>query len=210
MEFKNATCAFEHLYDKIMEEWIDFAWTKALFNVWFYVKDSTDRIITTPFRKFSDKYAIREYAWYESQDKNAEEISKFAPIWKNHMNEKWEVNSNYWNQINREWQWEYVKEKLKQKDSRHAVLTIYDWKEHKEYWYDTPCTIAINFNVIDNKLCMTVLMRSCDLWFWYSVDQYCFSKFQEKMANELWLEIWSYYHFATNLHIYEKHWDMKK
>lgn len=202
LTFETPTDAFEYYYDHIEEFWEDYAWTKALFNVWFYVKDSTQRIITTPWRKFSTKYAEREWEWYLSEDKSVEQIWKFAPIWLRHANERWEVNSNYWNQVMRDWQWEYVREKLKQKDSRHWVLTIYDGKEHSEYEKDTPCTIAIHFQVIKWELCMTVMMRSNDIWYGFGNDQYCFSKFQEKMAWELWLPIWWYYHFASNLHLY--------
>ena len=36
-KFRNANAAYEYLHDKIIREGIDFANTKALFNVGFYI-----------------------------------------------------------------------------------------------------------------------------------------------------------------------------
>jgi thymidylate synthase len=49
---------------------------------------------------------------------------------------------------------------------------------------------------------MTVLMRSNDLWYGFCNDQYCFSRLQQMVSNELNIEIGTYYHFAQNLHLY--------
>ena len=37
--FRNANEAYEYLHDKIIQEGIDFAGTKALFNVGFYITE---------------------------------------------------------------------------------------------------------------------------------------------------------------------------
>ena len=52
---------------------------------------------------------------------------------------------------------------------------------------------------------MSVNMRSNDLWFGFCNDQYCFSKLQEMVSNELKLEIGWYYHFTSNIHLYESY-----
>jgi thymidylate synthase len=61
----------------------------------------------------------------------------------------------------------------------------------------------------DNKLSMQVMMRSNDLVYGFCNDQFCFSKLQKYVADELNLEIGTYFHFACNMHIYEKHYNMK-
>ena len=78
----------------------------------------------------------------------------------------------------------------------------YDCKEHKFYSKDTPCTYAIQFTIVDNKLNMAVLMRSNDLWYGFCNDQYCFSMIQKLVADELNIEVGEYYHYAHNLHLY--------
>jgi len=210
-KFKNAQEAFEFYYDEILNNGIDFDGTKALFNIGFEILNPMDNKINTPWRKWKNSYAIREWEWYLSGDKSALEISKFASIWKNVMDENGEVQSNYGWQWNRNNQLNKIIEKLKFKpNTRHAVLTIYDGKEIENYKYDTPCTLNIGFQIINNKLNMTVTMRSNDLIYGFCNDQYCFSKLQEMVANELNLEVGTYFHFVFNLHIYHRHFKLKE
>ena len=73
---------------------------------------------------------------------------------------KGNVNSNYGWQWQREDQLDYVVAKLRNcKDTRHAAISIYDAKEHKYYAKDTPCTYAVQFTILNNRLNMAVLMR---------------------------------------------------
>ena len=84
------------------------------------------------------------------------------------------------------------------------MITFYDGKEIFAYSKDTPCTNSIHFQIVENKLCMTVNMRSNDLWYGFCNDQYCFSKLQEMVAKELCIEVGWYYHFVSNMHIYNE------
>lgn len=207
--YKNATEAFEETYKDIIEYWVERKGTKTLFNLWFYISNSLERVINTPRRGFSVKYALREREWYLSWDPSGKEISKYAPIWKWYMDENWNVNSNYGYQWKRNNQIGYIIDELKKDNySRRAVISIYDGKEHDKYKLDTPCTCYIQFQIINNELCMSVYMRSNDLVFWFCNDQYQFSMLQEKIAIELWIPVGWYYHHATNFHIYEKHYKM--
>jgi len=208
--FKNATEAFEYLYDEIMKNWEDRDWTKVLYNVWFTIEDIKDRVIKTMFRKFSESYAELEWEWYLSWNRKVDEIWKTAKIWLRMANEDGDVNSNYGYQWMRSDQLWYVVDELQNNPlSRRAVISIYDGKEHENYKFDTPCTLALHFQIVDEKLCMSVMMRSNDLVFWFWNDQYTFSKLQEVIANKLWIECGWYHHMATNMHIYERHYNMK-
>lgn len=91
--------------------------------------------------------------------------------------------------------------------SRQAWLTIFDGKNKDEFEKDTPCTLNIGFSIIEGFLCMNVNMRSNDLWYGFCNDQYCFSKLQKYVADKLNLKVGWYYHFAANLHIYERHYN---
>jgi thymidylate synthase len=203
MIFNNAQEAFEYYYELINKNGVFFDNTKALFNIGFEISNPLDNNINTDFRKWSFKYAQREWNWYLSENPSALEISEFAPIWKNMMDEKGNVNSNYGFQWSRNNQLKKVINILKKnKETRKAVISIYDGKEIHKYLKDTPCTYGIQFTIINEKLNMTVLMRSNDLWYGFCNDQYCFSKLQEFVSNELNLKIGNYYHFAQNLHLY--------
>ena len=213
--YKNANEALESLYKCISRYGLYNAnrGTKAMFNAGFYIDNPIDRDITVEWRKWSKTYAEHEWNWYLSQNRSVEEIKKFAPIWdKMHSGDNI-VNSNYGWQWGRKNQLEKCIEQLREDAStRQAWFSIFDGKEKDEYIYDTPCTLAVGFytDLVNSELLnMTVTMRSNDLIYGFCNDQYCFSKLQEYVANELNMQVGTYFHFAQNLHIYSKHFNMK-
>ena len=128
---------------------------------------------------------------------------KIPPIWKRMADDHGNVNSNYGYQWGRNSQLDYVIEKLRRdSDTRQATISIYDGKEHSLYSRDTPCTYAIQFTVVNDKLNMCVTMRSNDLWYGFCNDQYCFSQLMQMVSERTGYEVGTYYHFAHNLHLY--------
>ena len=205
--FRNANEAYEYLHDKIIQEGIDFGDTKALFNVGFYITDPKDRKIVNKERNWKEDYAEAEWQWYLSGDPKVSTLGdiygKVPEIWKRMADGDGKVNSNYGYQWERNGQLDMVLEMLKHnKDTRQACISIYDGKEISDYAFDTPCTYAVQFTVVNNRLDMCVAMRSNDLWYGFCNDQYQFSKLQELMAFRLDIEIGTYYHFAHNMHLY--------
>jgi thymidylate synthase len=208
-KFDNAEKAFEYYYFLINHLGLKVGNTKMLHNVGFEISNPVDNDIKTPWRKFNNQYAEYEFNWYLSKSRSVENIKQKAKIWDTMHNGDNIVNSNYGWQWSRNNQLDYVISELERdNNSRRAVLTIYDGKEHDQYKYDTPCTLSIVFCIQDDKLCMTVTMRSNDLVFGFCNDQYCFSKLQQMVALRLKKEVGWYYHFAQNLHIYEKHFKL--
>ena len=202
-KFIDANEAFECYYNMINNAGIKFNNTKALFNVGFLIKNPANNIITNVERKWKKDYAELEWRWYESGNSSAKEIAKHAKIWYKCMDKDGNVNSNYgchWQENN---QLEYVIDELKKNpQSRRASISIYNAKDRYNWENDTPCTYAINFYILDDKLNMNVMMRSNDLWYGFCNDQYCFSKLMILVSHELDLKLGSYFHFANNLHLY--------
>ena len=211
--FRNANEAYEYLHDQILQHGVDFANTKALFNVGFYITDSQDNKIINKERKWNEEYAEAEWQWYLSGDPHIHTLGdiygKVPEIWKRMADEDGNVNSNYG------WQWQrnieetnlsqidWVIKLLKQYPiTRQAAISIYDMKESNSYKTDTPCTYAVQFTILHGRLDMCVTMRSNDLWFGFCNDQYCFSKLQKMVSDELNIEPGVYYHFAHNMHLY--------
>ena len=205
--FDNANEAYEFLLDKTIRHGEDFDNTKALFNCGFYIMNPQKNHITNKERKWSLKYAEAEWQWYLSGDpsisKLGELYGKIPPIWEKMADSEGNVRSNYGWQWKRNAQIDYVTAKLKTNPkTRHAAISIFDGKEFDTYRNDTPCTYAVQFTIIDNKLCMSVYMRSNDIWYGFCNDQYQFSSLQKMVAYRLNLEIGWYYHHAHNMHLY--------
>ena len=205
--FRNANEAYEYLHDKIIQGGIDFGDTKALFNVGFYITDPKDRKIVNKERRWNLTYAEAEWQWYLSGDRNTSKLGeiygKIPEIWKRMADKDGNVNSNYGWQWSRNDQIDYVIDLLKyQPDTRQAVITILDMKEHDTFTFDTPCTYAIQFTIVHGRLNMCITMRSNDLWYGFCNDQYQFSMIQDIISLELGIETGIYYHFAHNMHLY--------
>ena len=205
--FRNANEAYEYVHDRILQDGIDFADTKALFNVGFYITDSQDNKIVNKERNWKQDYAEAEWQWYLSGDNNINKLGdiygKIPEIWKRMADKNGNVNSNYGWQWQRSDQLENVIETLKNfPNTRQATVSIYDGKEINKYKHDTPCTYAVQFTILNGRLDMCVTMRSNDLWYGFCNDQYCFSKLQKMVSDELNIEPGVYYHFAHNMHLY--------
>ena len=215
-EFYNANEAFNYFWNTIQDVGVDFDDTKAIFNIGFTLHNPLDNHIRVEFRQWNHLYAESEWQWYLTGDPNIDTLGrlygKIPPIWEKMADANREVRSNYGWQWKRNGQLNYAIQKLKEKkDTRHAVISIYDGKESSSrYMFDTPCTCAIHFQIIDNKLDMSVMMRSNDLWYGFPNDQYCFSKLQYMVAEDVGIPIGKYYHFVTNLHIYNSKLKKKK
>jgi len=205
--FRNANEAYEYVHDQILQHGVTFGDTKALFNVGFYITDPKDRKIINRERKWNEDYAEAEWQWYLSGDRNIAKLGdlygKVPEIWKRMADKNGNVNSNYGWQWQRGGQLDEVVSLLKDKpETRQAAISIYDCKEYPMYDYDTPCTYAIQFTIVNNRLDMCVTMRSNDLWYGFCNDQYQFSKLQEMVSKRLNIETGVYYHFAHNMHLY--------
>ncbi len=205
--FKTANEAYEYMHNEIITNGVEFAGTKALFNIGFTIEDPTNKVITNKERNWNQKYAAAEWAWYLSGDPNIIKLGqlygKIPPIWERMADVNGEVNSNYGYQWKRCDQLDNVVNLLRDNpETRQAAISIYDGKEIHKYDNDTPCTYAVQFTIVQGKLYMSVYMRSNDLWYGFCNDQYQFASLQEMVADRLNLPVGTYYHHAHNLHLY--------
>jgi thymidylate synthase len=206
--FKNANEVFKYYKWVIKDHGVKFDNTRALFNIGFEIEDPMDNLIEDEDRNWKLDYAEAEWQWYLSGDNNINKLGelygKVPEIWKRMADKEGFVNSNYGWQWKRSNQLDEVVDLLKTNPrTRQAAISIYDRKEGYMYDNDTPCTYAIQFTILNDKLNMCVTMRSNDLWYGFCNDQYCFSKLQELVAIKTDLSIGNYYHFAHNLHLYD-------
>lgn len=81
-------------------------------------------------------------------------------------------------------QYQYILDTLRaDRDSRQAVIEI--WTKNPEKSKDVPCTLTWQFFIRDNKLDMTVNMRSSDIWLGIPHDFYSFSQIGNIFAGVL-------------------------
>ena len=173
------------------------------------------RICNFKERKLSTKYLVQELQWYLSANRNNESIVEASKFWgtiKNDFKPYW--NSNYGYYIFSECQFDYCFDQLsKDKDTRQAVIIINRPEVSMSNSKDKICTYAISFRIRDNKLNMSVSMRSNDFILGTQIDYFQFSVIQEMLYVFLKeftykdLELGTYTHKSDSFHIYERHFE---
>ena len=179
------------------------------------------RFINFVHRKLNINYIKREMLWYLRGDKHDTSITEHAKLWTKMINDYGVINSNYGQYIfykckphNTVSQFDQVVKVLSQdKDSRRAVISILNQQNVLSGDVDLCCTYALNFRIRNDKLNMTVRMRSNDAIYGLGNDIAAFSFIHEMVYISLKmfypdLELGNYHHSADSFHIYEKHWKM--
>ncbi len=183
-------------------------------------------------------YTAKEVALYDSCSNSAEDFGKASKFWLKLANPDGTVNSAYGHLIwkkkshghpffealaegeepelvsnRRRTPWEWAKLSLEtDKDSRQAIVRFslpeHQWVGNK----DQTCTMHAIFMIRENKLNLTVTMRSNDLTLGLVYDLPWFISLMYRMRSELLpkypeLEIGSYTHYVHSLHIYDRDQD---
>lgn len=166
------------------------------------------------------KYVAAELLWYFLGRKDVAYISKYAKFWENIQNEDGTVNSSYGNLLftnkNRYGQCQYewaIQSLIKDKDSRQAIMH-FNLPEHQYSTNkDFVCTMYGIFHIRNNKLHLTINMRSNDAILGTATDIAFFTVLQQQALNHLKqyyseLTLGSYTHIVDSYHIYERHFNL--
>lgn len=194
--------------------------TKEILCVLLEITNPYDRLIKNKHRKISLKYLIGEWLWYERASNLLDEIAYYSDFWKKISDDGKTVNSAYGCRIKGFYprlginQWEHAQEQLlEDQNTRRAVIFIASVFDMQKETKDFPCTVFLQFFIRDKQLHLICSMRSNDLILGFTYDAASFTLFQEKMLLELRqkipdLKMGHYFHFASSMHVYQKHYKM--
>ena len=176
--------------------------------------DPTRTIANFENRKFNWKYFAGELAWYLNRDRDVDYIGNFSNFWSYITNPGTnEINSNYGSLLFGE-QLQWALDSLKaDKNTRQSIAFLNQPKFQFEGNKDFVCTMYANFFIRNNALHMKIQMRSNDIFYGLTFDAPFFSFLQQSVYLKLKetypdLELGMYYHYADNLHFYERHFDL--
>jgi thymidylate synthase len=176
-----------------------------------------ERFVNFKCRKFNLDYVKKEFLWYLRGNRYDLSICKYAKIWNDCIDGDGGINSNYGQYIFNKHNCQFnviLEELIKDKDSRRAVITILQpYHMLAMCKKDIPCTKSISFRIRDNKLNMTVNMRSQDAIYGFASDIPIFSFIWEMVYVKLKavyedLSLGCYWHSVDSFHVYEKHFKM--
>jgi thymidylate synthase len=180
------------------------------------VLDAGDSCITSfKARKLNFKYAVNELIWYIKADPYDTSIEKYASMWPKIKQPEGFYYSNYGQYMfagggGIKWA---IEELTRDKDSRRAAFPFLNRKHCFADNKDMVCTYAMSFRIREDKLNMSVSMRSNDAIFGLTNDVFCFWMVHKMVFAILKraypdLKIGRYTHKVDSLHVYERHWSM--
>lgn len=166
-------------------------------------------------RNLNLTYCKRELLWYLGGDRYDQSIEKYATMWAKLRQEDGGYNSNYGQYLfGEQTQFLYMMEALvRDKDSRRAVAVLLQPYHLFHENTDIVCTYGMGFRIRDDKLNLSVSMRSNDLIFGTTNDVFCFGMLHRIALialKEIYpeLTLGTYCHSADSLHVYERHFAM--
>lgn len=176
-----------------------------VINATTVIRKPREGLVDTPLRKLSTRYALGELLWYLSGSNKLADIKPYSKFWEALSDDGVTLNSAYGYRIFKQFgfdQWEHAKNLLiKDGFSRQAVIHIKN--ASNVITKDTPCTVALQYQIRENQLFATTYMRSNDIWLGFPYDVFSFTSLQVMMAMELGVEVGTYTHIAGSLHLYE-------
>lgn len=186
--------------------------TKELLGVSFVLTRPRNRVTTIPERGWNPALAIAELAWNLRSERSVEPLAFYVPRWREFADERGELRGScygasiFGRSPRTRSQWEQVRTLLSEDhQSRRGVLSLRRELDVSATTNDLSCTNTIQFIARDGRLHAFVNMRSNDVIWGVPYDLFLFSTLQELMALELSLDLGDYHHYASSMHIYERH-----
>lgn len=188
-----------------------------LLDVEIEFADPRKTVLSLPMRNMSRKYASGEFILYLRGRNDVDAFKFYSKTWERLQKPDGTVNSSYgYRWLKKRGDTTRLHFALKQlvenPTTKNAVIMLRDDDDLAPDLKDRCCTLALHFNIRDNKLNMRTIMRSQDFWTGLPYDVFCFTRLQQLMLYmynaraEKPVELGTYTHQILNLHVYEKHW----
>ncbi|MDP9837690.1 thymidylate synthase [Neorhizobium huautlense] len=186
--------------------------TIETLGVSFTLTNPLAREITLASRKFSLPLALGELGWHIRGDDDVEALAYYAGAWRNFTDDGERVAGSCYGRklmavdASGSSAWQRLVSLFKHDPStRRATFSFINNDEDLEKSKDISCVSSIQFLLRNGRLDLFTFMRSNDLFLGVPYDVFLFTYMQELMSLDLNVELGEYHHYATSLHIYDKH-----
>jgi thymidylate synthase len=193
---------------------------KEILNCIIHIEEPNMNLFKNEFRSSPKKYIASELLWYFSGTTKSTFIEKYASMWKSLKNEDDEVNSAYGYLLFKDYnehaitQYNWAIESLKRdKDTRQSFMHFNKPRHQLFSNKDQVCTLAAMFHIRDNKLHMTLNMRSNDVIKGFMTDFVFFNILHQHVYLNIKqyypeIEMGSYTHISHSMHLYSSNYEL--
>ena len=193
---------------------------KEILNLITIITDPTSNMFKNEVRAIPKRYLAGELYWYFTGRNDLEFIKEYSGFWSKLANDDKTINSAYgyllFNEKNKhgltEWQWAFTQLK-NDKDTRQAIIRFNKPNVSFIGNKDFVCTLNGIFNIRDDQLHLTIIMRSQDEILGRTFDVPFFSLVLQQMRSHLLpmypnLKIGTLTQHNVSSHIYSDKFDL--
>jgi thymidylate synthase len=179
----------------------------------FCAKDLPVTILSQRF--FNPFFAIAEAAWILEGSNALRPLEYFIRSYKKFSDDGKTLNGAYGFRARQHFKIDQINEIISllndDPETRRAVLTLYSPKDLcNNISKDIPCNTSVFFKIRNNKLDMTVINRSNDLYLGIPYNVFVFNILLKYISIKINVEVGVQRHFSDSLHLYTNDFDSVK
>jgi thymidylate synthase len=219
IKYNNVTQAFHNSLELIMKKGRTISVrgneTKEIAPHSFSIKKPQERVYLINKRENNIFSTIAEILWVVGGRNDIEYLTYYLPratdfsddgkVWRAGYGSR----LRHWNDVD---QFKEIVNLLKSdKNSRRAVIAIFDPDRDFIDSKDIPCNNWLHFLIRENKLYLNIAVRSCDImWGFTGINTFEWSVIQEMVAYWTGIEVGEMSFFISSFHLYNRHYDRAK
>lgn len=212
--YNNVTSAFQKCLDEIFKngQYVTVRGneTKELSPCSFIIEDPLSRVYIIPNRRNNIFSTIAETLWVIGGRNDIKYLSYYLPRSEEFSDDGLVWRAGYGPRL-RNWKGvdqfkEIVNLINSDPNTRRAVMSIFDPASDFINSRDIPCNNWLHFLVRNNKLDMSIAVRSCDImWGFTGINTFEWSVIQELISFWTGYEVGKMSFFIGSFHLYERH-----
>lgn len=183
-----------------------------LGQAYFSINSDGFKMPLLPKRGFNPFFAFAEFSWFIRGDNSLLPLQKILSSYSQYSDDQKTLNGAYGERLRKYFDFDQIERTIeileKDSTSRRAVLQLWSPSDLGKDSRDIPCNTEIMLKIIKNKLCITIINRSNDLFKGVPYNVFIFFMLQKYISQRLKCGVGLQSHFTDNLHVYLS--DMKK
>jgi len=185
---------------------------KDLGRTVYQIKNDSFRLCFLKERALNPFFAFAEFSWIIEGSNKLEPLKYFISTYDEFSDNGNTLNGAYGFRLRKYFKFDQIKKAINilknNNNTRRVVLTMYSPEDLLSNSKDIPCNTTIYLKIRNNKLDITILNRSNDLFLGVPYNVFVFYLLQVYIANAINCKIGTQTHYTDSLHLYEKHFDI--
>jgi thymidylate synthase len=181
---------------------------KDLGPAYYELYDDDLRLLYLNRRTINPFFALAEFSWIICGSNNLKSLEYFIGNFSQYSDDKKTLNGAYGYRLIHYFGIDQIQKSIdllrSDLESRRCVLTTWSPSDLGSNSRDIPCNTSVFLNIRDQKLDITVLNRSNDLYLGVPYNIFIFFLLQKHIAKKIGISVGTQRHFSNTLHLYKK------